>query len=71
VNIPTSAKVNTYKTGSASDLKVGDSVIVSGTRKDDGSIDATSVSQLPSELQALAGGATAGQGPSASATRTP
>lgn len=69
VNLQSSSKVNTLQSGSTSDLKVGESVVVAGTRKDDGSVDATSVSQLPPELQTITAGA--GGRPGASGTQTP
>jgi hypothetical protein len=53
LNLSASTTVSKQSGSSASDLKVGDTVVASGTRKDDGSLDASSVSQLPSELQAL------------------
>lgn len=76
VTLPDGVKVNTYKAGGVSDLKVGDSVIVAGAAGSDGSVAATSLSQLPAELQALGGGAGAGgpqqqggsQGPAATPT---
>jgi hypothetical protein len=60
VTVPDSVKVNTYKAGGVTDLKVGDSVIVAGAAGSDGTVAATSLSQLPAELQALGGGAGAG-----------
>jgi hypothetical protein len=62
VTIDVNTKVSRYGT-SATELQVGDSVVVAGARQADGSVQATSVSQLPPELAALAGGsAPAGSG---------
>ena len=62
VTLGDSAKVNTYKAGGVTDLKVGDSVIVAGAAGSDGTVAATSLSQLPSELQALGAGGGGGAG---------
>ena len=48
--------IQTLTTGKASDLKVGDTVIISGTRGADGSVAATSISSLPAAVQSLLGG---------------
>jgi hypothetical protein len=68
VTIESATKVNKYGT-SATDIQVGDSVVVAGERQPDGSVRATSVSQMPSELAALAGGSVpAGTGRPGAAT---
>jgi hypothetical protein len=72
VTIDANTRVSRYGT-SATELQVGDSVVVAGARQADGSVQATSVSEMPPELAALAGGsAPAGSGrPGAAATATP
>jgi hypothetical protein len=60
VKVGAIAKINTYKPGNFSDLKVGDSVFVAGSRQQDGSVDATSVNQLPAGLVPSGGGASGG-----------
>jgi hypothetical protein len=60
VTLGPSATVNTLSSGAPSSLQAGDTVIVSGTRGEDGGVQATSVSELPSELQALGSSGTAG-----------
>ena len=54
VTLDGNTKVSKY--GGSSTLEVGDSVVVAGTKQADGSVTATSVSQMPPELAALAGG---------------
>jgi hypothetical protein len=53
LNLAVSGTVSTVRTGETADLREGMSVVASGSRKDDGSFDATSITQLPSEIQAL------------------
>jgi hypothetical protein len=65
VNLASSATVSKTTNGSASDLTAGTTIFASGTRNADGSFDATSVSQVPGELQTLITalmGASAGNG---------
>jgi hypothetical protein len=62
VNLPVSALVNKVSAGARSDLAVGNTIVVSGTARDDGSFDAASVSQVPPELQALVTGTGTGGG---------
>jgi hypothetical protein len=54
VTLDANTKVSRY--GGSTTLQVGDSVVVAGTEQADGSVTATSVSQMPPELAALAGG---------------
>jgi hypothetical protein len=71
VTLDANTKVSKYGTGGA-ELQVGDSVVVAGSRQSDGSIQATSVSQMPAELAALGSGFSGGAGrPGAAATATP
>jgi hypothetical protein len=72
VTIDANTKVSKYGT-SATELQVGDSVVVAGARQSDASVQATSVSEIPPELAALAGGSVpTGSGrPGAAATATP
>jgi hypothetical protein len=71
VTLDASTKVSKYGT-TGSDLQVGDTVVVAGTRQADGAVLATSVSQMPSELATLAGGFQGGTGrPGTAATPTP
>lgn len=71
VTLDANTKVNKYGS-SGTELQVGDSVVIAGTRQSDGSIQATSVSQMPAELAALGSGFSGGAGrPGASATATP
>jgi hypothetical protein len=72
VNLTASTKINKLAAGAAADLTTNGTVTVTGTRRPDGSFDATEVSQVPAELQALLGGATAGStAPGAGATPQP
>jgi len=65
VNLSPSTAVNRITSGSAGDLKVGDSVVATGTAKPDGSsFDATAVSQVPAELAQLVDGGGSGNIPS-------
>jgi hypothetical protein len=56
INVSSGTTIQKLATGSLSDLKVGDSIVASGSRGSDGSFNATAVSPLPPELQALFGG---------------
>lgn len=59
VLLSSSTTVNKLATGASADLQEGSTIVASGTRKDDGSFEATSVSQVPAELVTLvAGGGT-------------
>jgi hypothetical protein len=73
VKVTLDANTNVSKYGtSGSDLQVGDTVVVAGTKQQDGSVLATSVSQMPTELATLAGGFQGGAGrPGTGATPTP
>jgi len=70
VNLSATTTVNRVSTGTSDDIKEGVSILVSGTKKDDGSFDATSVSQLPADLQRLFSGA-GNQRAAPGVTRTP
>jgi Cu/Ag efflux protein CusF len=67
VNVSNSTTIEKLASASLSDLKNGDSVIVSGSRNADGSLDAKDISPVPAELQALIGGAAGGAGTGGSA----
>jgi len=54
VNLSANGTVQKYTTGAMSDLKVGDTVIASGTRNADGSFDASSLTQVTQDLASLA-----------------
>jgi len=69
VTLDSTTKVSKYDGGSQ--LSVGDSVVVAGERQSDGSVKAASVSQMPSELSALAGGGGTFTRPGAGSTATP
>jgi hypothetical protein len=56
VNLGAAATVDTVQTGAAESLKEGMSILASGARKDDGTFEASSITQLPNELAALLGG---------------
>jgi hypothetical protein len=72
VSIAPNTTVQTVATGKATDLKVGDSIIVAGARGSDGTVAATSVSAVPTVLQGLLsgnfGGGGGNQRPGAQAT---
>jgi hypothetical protein len=70
VNVSPTTKINKLAAGAASDLSADGTVIVSGTRRPDGSFDATEISQVPPELQALLGG-TGGASAAPGAASTP
>lgn len=65
VNVAGNTTVQTLTTGKLSDLKVGDSIVVAGTRGADGAIAATTISALPSIFQGggFGGGGTQQQRP--------
>jgi hypothetical protein len=68
LNLATSSVVNRLSTGNNSDLKEGSSVLVSGTRKDDGSFDVATINIVPPELAQIASApATTGTTPGAPA----
>jgi len=54
VNLSANGTVQKYTTGALSDLKVGDTVIASGTRNADGSFEASSLTQVTQDLATLA-----------------
>jgi hypothetical protein len=70
VNLSPSTKINKLSAGGAADLVADGAVVVSGTRRPDGSFDATEISQVPPELQALLGG-TGGASAAPGAASTP
>ena len=53
VNLAAATTINKLTSGTVADLRTGLSIIVTGTRKDDGSYDATDVAQAPAGLQSL------------------
>jgi len=55
INLSASTTITKLISGGTTDLTEGTSIVVAGTRKDDGSYDATSISQVPTELQAVLG----------------
>lgn len=63
INIGAGASIEKMASGSISDLKVGDTIVAGGSRNDDGSFEATSVSPVPRELQALITGGGEQQAP--------
>jgi hypothetical protein len=68
LNLGSATVVNKFQTGAGSDLKEGSTVLVSGTRKDDGSFDVATINLVPPELaQIVAGGTSAASSPSGSA----
>jgi hypothetical protein len=72
VNVASSTSINKISGGAASDIAEGTTIFASGTRKDDGSFDATAVSQVTSDLAQLLSTLTgAGAGGSAPASTTP
>ena len=60
VNLSASTTYQKLTSATASDFKVGDSIVASGSRNSDGSFDAKAVGPLPPELQALLGGSGGG-----------
>jgi hypothetical protein len=71
VNLAASATVSKAAAGAASDITEGSTIFASGTRNADGSFDATSVSQVPSELQTLLSALTGAGAGAAPASATP
>jgi hypothetical protein len=67
INLGAQSVVNKTSTGAGADLKEGSSVIVTGTRKDDGSFDATTVNLVAPELAQALGTTTTGAAPAAPA----
>jgi hypothetical protein len=61
VNLSSSTTVSRLAAALPSDIKEGMTIIANGTRKDDGSFDATSLAQVPQELQGLVTGTGATQ----------
>jgi hypothetical protein len=59
VTLGASGTVTKSGSGNLSDLTQGTTIFASGTRKDDGSFDATSISQVSGDLQALLAALTA------------
>jgi hypothetical protein len=57
--------------GTAADLKVGEAITVAGDRQSDGSVNATSVTQLPASFTNRTGGSQNGGRGAPSATPTP
>ncbi len=55
INLSPSTTITKLISGGTTDLTEGTSIVVAGARKDDGSYDATSISQVPTELQAVLG----------------
>jgi hypothetical protein len=53
INLAPATSFSKVAAGAAADINVGDTIVASGSRKDDGSYDATSVSQVPAALQSL------------------
>jgi hypothetical protein len=62
VNLAASTSISKMQTGAIADVREGQTIFASGTRKEDGSFDAAALTQLPPELQALFGGSTPGAG---------
>jgi Cu/Ag efflux protein CusF len=62
INVSNSTTIQKLASAALSDLKNGDSIIVSGNRNADGSFDAKAISPVPAELQALISGAAGGAG---------
>ena len=61
VNIVAATQFQKLAQGALADLKVGATVLVTGSRKDDGSIDAQVINEVPAELGTILGGATTPQ----------
>jgi hypothetical protein len=68
VNLLPTTKINKLTPGSATDLAANGTIVVSGTRKADGSFDASEISQITADLQALLSPAIANATPNAAAT---
>jgi hypothetical protein len=60
LSLTSATTINRLSSGGSSDLKVGDTVVASGTAKSDGGFDATAVSQVPAELATFLGRGTTG-----------
>jgi hypothetical protein len=74
INLGTQSVVNKTSTGAGADLKEGSSVIVTGSRKADGSFDATTINLVAPELAQALGTSSSGASsttPSAPAATTP
>ena len=72
LNLGAQSTVNKFSAGAGADLKEGSSVVVSGTRKDDGSFDVTTINLVPPELATiLATNAPSGAAPTTPAAATP
>ena len=77
LNLGTSSVVNKLQTGAGADLKEGSSVLVSGTRKDDGSFDVATINIVPPEVAlilaapATTGGSAPGGAPPAATPAAP
>jgi hypothetical protein len=69
VTLAANATIEKVSSGTVSDLKVGDTIVAIGDRNADGSVNATSLAQVPQELQALVG-ALGGTTPQAGSTPT-
>ena len=70
VAVSASVAVNKLTTGSLADLKVGDTIVATGTRGSDGTLAATAISQSAAITQGAGGGGPIGRGQPA-ATTTP
>jgi hypothetical protein len=72
INLGTQSVVNKKSTGAGADLKEGSSVIITGSRKPDGSFDATTINLVAPELaQALATSSSSGAAPAATTPAAP
>lgn len=72
INLAAQSVVNKTATGAGADLKEGSQVVITGTRKDDGSFDAATINLVAPELaQVLSAPATTGTTPAAPAATTP
>jgi len=71
INLGAQSVVNKTSTGAGADLKEGSSVIITGTRKDDGSFDAATVNLVAPELAQALATTTGGTTPAAPAASTP
>jgi hypothetical protein len=60
INLAASTSVSKMQTGAIADVREGQTIFITGTRKEDGSFDAAALTQLPPELQALFGGSAPG-----------
>jgi hypothetical protein len=77
LNLAATTVVNKLQTGAGADLKEGSSVLVSGTRKDDGSFDVATINIVPPEVASIVaapattGGAAPGGAPGGAPAATP